>query len=372
MTSTGSVYVEDIAAAMAGTGQYEAAYTSIKVYRGSTSDPNSAAFTTLVTTLTLVADTENYAFTDSAGTVNTIWRCTYYNSVSTAESGLGEVIRPTATTLRLIRIEAARQAGAGFDGTCSALGTTTTLIDAALEDSGIDSGFLEGSYVYRPDAAASGDKVRRVAKDGFDSATGTLRFDRAYTNAPASAEVYQIFNLFPPVDQVGVSYSWDRAVREGLNMAWFCDTVNLGEGTSTRNNRFSLANFPDITARTIRRVLLRTFDSNDVITDIDASKNGRYWQPVTNAGAFSVDIWPAPTTTQTVIVEAVRTDSDIYIDTDVTNTPVDLAVRATVVKAYNRLTMLQPGRYGGELSVAMSDYNEEQSRYGADGVVLGA
>lgn len=367
MAATGNVYIEDPTTALLS-------YTSIRVYRGSTSDPNTAVFTALVQTLTLVAGTENYAFTDGSGTVDTIWRAWFYNTSSTAHSNLGPIIRPDqATTLRKVRIEAARQAGAGFDSTCSAAGTASpaTLIDAGLRDSGIDSAFLEGAWIYRPDAAAAGDKVRRVAKDGYDSATGTLSFDRIYTNLPASAEVYQVFNLAPPVDQPGVSYSWDRAVREGLNMAWFIDQVNLGEGTSTRQTRFSLANFPDITARTIRRVLLRTTDTNSIITDINASTNGRYWVPVTNAGAFQIDIYPAPATTQTVIVEAVRTDSDIYIDTDWTNTPIDLAVRAAVVKIYNRLTMLQPGRYAAELAVALSDYNEEQSRYGADGVVLG-
>lgn len=368
MSATGQFYVEDIAAALA------VPYTSVRVYRGSTSDPNTAAFTTLVTTITLVSGTLQYSFTDSAATASTLWRTSYYNTTTFTESGLGPIFRPSSSnTLRLIRLEAARQAGAGFDSTCSALGTTTTLIDAGLQDSGVDTGFLEGAWVYRPDAAATGDKVRRVKKAGFTTASGTLTFDRAYTNAPANAEVYQVFQFFPPIDQPGVPYSWDRAARAGLEMCWYVDKVNLGVGTSTRQTRFSLASFPDINRETFRQVWLRTTDTNSIITDISGHTNGRWVQPVEDpATAFSLDIYPAPSTTQTVIVEALRTDAALYVDTDTTSVPLRLATAATIYQVYERLAMLQPSKYAGEFAVAQQEYDREQQRNYPGMVIIGA
>jgi hypothetical protein len=212
--------------------------------------------------------------------------------------------------------------------------------------------------------------VRRVKKDGFTVASGTLTFDRAYANAPASDEVYQVFNFFPPIDQVGVPYSWDRAVREGLGMAWYVDQVDLGAGTSLGANRYSLAAFPDITARTVRRVYVRSVDTNGIVTDQDAQANGRYIVKRENGRDFSIELYPAPLTTENVIVEAVRADNALYVDGDVTTTPFDLAVRAVVLKVYERLNLLQPGKYGGEYAVAVADFDEYRLRYSAEDMVL--
>lgn len=345
MSATGTIYVENPNTQML-------TYTSIRVYRGTTSNPNTAAFTTLVTTITLVANTEQYAFTDASGTVDSLWRFDYYHTVSTASSGLGPIIRPAAqTTLRLIRIEAAKRVKPGYQSTCSSVGTSTTLIDAALTDTGVGTGFLEAAWVYRPDAAAAGDKLRRVKKDGFTVSTGTLSFDRLYTNAPASGEVYHIYGMYPPVDAPGVSYSWTQAVRDGLEHAYFEDEVNLGPGTSTGQRQFSLAAHLGIIDRNhIRRVLLRTTDANSVTWDIDADKNGRWWKPVVNGpGSLAVELNPPPGTSQDVILECVRTDTTLYIDTDTTQAPLELAVRGTLWALYEQANIDQPGKYVAEL-----------------------
>lgn len=361
MSATGEVYVEDIAAALA------VPYTSVRVYRGTTTDPATAAFTTLVTTITLVAGTLQYSFTDSAATADTLWRTSYFNTTTSTESGLGPIIRPAASNpLRLIRREAVTQANMGFGSACSGAGTTTTLIDAALADTGVDTAFLEGAWLYRPDAALAADKLRRVKKDGYTAATGTLSIDRAWTNLPASAEAYEVYNGLPPIDAPGAGYSWARACRDGLEKSWFIDRVNLGEGTSTRQTRFSLATWPDINENTIRRVFLRTTDNNGIITDVDARSRGSDWQKVMESGALSIEfVVAAPTTNQTVIVEAVRTDGAVYIDTDVTLTPLRLAVRATVWQAMVHTF--------GEQSVqavgAYRDWAAEQTRQHAGDLV---
>lgn len=86
-------------------------------------------------------------------------------------------------------------------GTCSAQGTTTTLIDTPRfqDNSGdyIYSESLTGMWIFRPDAAATGDRERRIA--GLASDTGTLTIGVAWTNVPANAEQYEIWRIRPEI-----------------------------------------------------------------------------------------------------------------------------------------------------------------------------
>lgn len=357
---TASVYVEDITTAIAS-------FTTIRLYRDTAP---TGAFTSLATSATLVAATRSYTLTDSSGVAGGWYRYLLYTATGPNQTQLSEPFQ-AQSTLRFIRTEALRQSGVGFDSTCSADGTTTTLIDASLIDTGIEADFLEGAWVYRPDAVATGDKVRRVKKDGYASSTGTLSFDRAYTNLPASGEAYQIYNFFPPIDQPGVAWSWDRSIRKGLDEAWFIDRVNLGLGTSTRQTRFSLAAWPDITERTIRRVYLEMTDTNSITTQQDANRSGRYTNVIANAGSITLEAFPAPTTTQALWVEAVRRDSALYADTDVTNCPLPYAIAGAVLRVYERLRMLQPKAYDGEYEVALDEWRRAQSTYRPEDYVGG-
>ena len=348
-TITVKGYVEDIETALL-------TYTQIRLY--SDTSPGGD-FTTLADTATLVADQEEYDLTDTAATSSTVWRFRLYNTTGPVQSELSPLIRPAALTMLRLRVEAARVASAGFDGTCTAAGTTTTLVDATLVDDGVDEAFLEGAWVYRPDAAAAGDRVRRVARQGFAPATGTLTFDRAYTNAPDEDEAYHVFNLLPPIDTRGQAYSWDRAIRDGLSGVWFVDQVNLGEGTSTATTDFDLAAHSSyLKKRMVRRVLKRRTDDNGNVTECDCSTNGGWWEIEDNGiGILTLRINPAPTTQESVIVEFNRTDADLWADTDVTLVPEPLAPAAVALAAYRWLNETdQPGKYAREYAGALAAY----------------
>lgn len=361
MTAQGTVYVEDIATQIVP-------YDQIKVYRGSSP---TGAFTTLVQTLTLVAGTEAYAFTDSAGTINTLWRASYYNSGTAAESSLGPLIRPGGLTLRVLRLLGAQRAGAAFKSAAVSGATSpASLIDTALLDNGMDTGYLEGAWVYRPDAANASDKVRRVKKAGFNITTGALAFSRDYTVAPAAAEEYHVYQFFPPIDQPGVPRSWDQVVRDALNGRWFIDQVTLGQGDG-HTRRYSLATFADVTESTFRRAFLRTTNTNGDIIDISAHTNGRFVTPVSNAGAFSLDFWPAPSSRQEIIVECLRTDDALYVDTDTTSLSQRRAECAVEVEAYAALRKLQPGKYEAEYRAALDDLAAEEDIHRPTDMVLG-
>ncbi len=355
MSESGTVYVEDPDTALE-------TYTSIRVYRGSTSDPTTAVFTTQVgSDIPLVSGTNEYPFTDVSANAATIWRATFYNSTGPLESGYGPLIRVLSSlTLRALRYLGAQRAGAASGGGASSGSTSPgTVVDPVLLDSGMDAHFMEGAWVYRPDADNASDKVRRIIKSGFNIVTGALTFNRDYIAAPVANEVYQVFQYFPPTDQAGTTRSWDQIVRDALHGRWMIDQVTLGFGDG-HTLRYSLGNFPDITESTLRRVLLRTTNSVGTITDQSAHTNGRFVTPVSNAGAFSVDIWPPPSSRQEIIVEALRQDSPMYVDTDVTLLEQRRAECAVVVAAYAAIRAIQPGKYEAEYRAAIDELAAEE------------
>lgn len=344
-------------------------YTQVRVYRDTTP---GGTFATLVNSASLVSGTFSYTINDATGDGNRYYRWRFYNTTGPVQSGLSEVIAPAALTMRRLRIEAATLAGAGFAGTCSAAGTTLTLRDTVLLDSGVDAKYMEAGWIYRPDAALPADYVRRIKKDGFDASAGDLSPNalRPWTNLPALAEVYHAFMYFPPIDQSGVAYSWDRAIRDGLFAAPFVDLLDLGAGDGT-SKRFDLAaHRAYVSRRTIRRVLLRMTDSNGVITDRDASLNGSTWFVIEDAGSLMVELLSAPTTQQSVIVEVNRRDTQLYTDTDTVACPEDVAVRAVVLAAFWWLNSKgAPGKYGTELTAAQADFREHYTPYRPSDVV---
>jgi len=102
-----------------------------------------------------------------------------------------------STTRKVLREKVGGVMGLYYNGTCSALGTTATLVDAVgLKSSLKGSQEWVGQYLYRPAAAAAGDMTRQIYT--FDPATGTLVPDTAWTNAPANAEAYEIYRYLHP------------------------------------------------------------------------------------------------------------------------------------------------------------------------------
>lgn len=367
MTATGTVYVENVADALAGTGTFSTAYTSVKVYRDTSV---SGLFTTLATTLTLVSGTLTYSFTDSGGNVSSLYRCTFYNTGTTAESGFGDIIRPGAT-LASFRRDCARLARAGSSSTCTALGTTTTLIDAALAMSGVDAYYHEGDWLYRPSAGTATDCLRRVGEAGFATSTGTLSIPAAYpwAVAPALNEAYDIYQLFPPVEVGGEAYSWNDGVRDGIRNTWFMDQVNVGLATSTGQTRYSLSAYANLITRdSVYDVLYRSTDTNGIIHDRQLGGSGTYWtvqENDTDGLTLIVSDPPrystATTSIESVILSVKRRYPMPYTDSDVINGPLGLATAATLRNVFLKIE----GERGPRFIEWQQKYREEYRIHGA-------
>lgn len=347
MTIQLSIYVEE-----------HATYDRIKLYRDTAA---TGAFSTLVTTITLVSGQESYDYADGSGSATSWYR--YRLSDGSTDSAFSEAFRPSAVMLLDVRLEAAMRCGAGFASTCTALGAAGYLEDETLADIAVDAKWGEGAWIYRPNAADDGDRLRRVAKDGLDTTDWQLSVTRDWENAPADNEVYHFFLLLSPIDTAGQSYSWDRAVRDGLRATWYTDLLDLGEGNGYRT-LWDLDDFAGYVERDqVRMVYRRTSreaDGETVYSYRDARKWGGWTRWRDNGpGSLQLEVHPPLSATETLIVEANRRYESVYADSDVTNCPLELASRAAAWQAYAHLNRVSAGRYAAEEALAKQEFMDE-------------
>lgn len=364
MSAIARIYVED-PATQAGT------YTHIRLWRDSTP---GGAFATLAGSTALVSTTYSYTITDSAATSTTYWRYTLYNSTTLVESSLSEVWQPDGLTFKKLIFEVARLCGAGFSGTASAAGSATTLVDVRAVDDGVDSLFQEGGWLWRPDTGDTQSRVRRITQEGFSPSSGTYSINANNPwGVPGSGEEYGVFNFFPPVRYGTQPYSWADAVNEGLRACWYIDRVFLTTGTTTGQRRFSLAtHLRQVSRDDIRAVYLRTVDANSIVTEVSQNRSGHWWNIIEDGPqALTLDMWPAPGESETIVVEYNRRYSPLYNETDVTLCPQELAAKAGAWKAMARLNRLQAGKYEVEEKLARQEWVTEYMDRKPTAVIVG-
>lgn len=361
MANTVNVYVEDVDERIAN------GYTTVRLYAANS--PEEIATTSPAATATLVAATETYELTHAAGGAGTWYAYTIYGA-SPGETQLSERWRTDATRLEDVILEAARRLRRAFEGTASSDGNTTTLPDVKLADSGADANFLSGAWVFRPDAAAAGDVVRRVANNSFVPASGEVVVSRAWTNIPVEDERYMILGSLPPIDWPGASYSWAQAVNDGLRQCYFYDELNLGEGATSTQQEFSLAPFAgfigDPWASIAGVYVERTVAGVASRTDFDTG--GRFWT-IRGNGPRDRKLWLSapPGTSGTVLISVLRRGEQLYDLNDVTTVPPELAITATMMMAMLNLNAAAEGGLAVETKRAIDSFYEEQAFHGPAG-----
>lgn len=311
MSNTITVAIEDIDEQML-------TYDRLRLYRSNTpqSVTNQAL---LIEEVTLVADQQLYTIVDTSGEPGHWYGYTLFNDPSGPESGISTPWRVGALTLRVARLEAAREAKAGFESVTTAAGTATTLPDAVLLDDGVDASYQEGVWLYRPDALLEADKLRRVKEMGFDTAIGAWTVSRSWQNAPTLGEVYQVFRLMPPIDTPGQAYSWDRALRKAITVGplRYVDELFLAKGDGINPN-FTVDAYPFINDSNLRHVWLRTTDAQGVVTSKDALEYGQNWNLLPNGpGVWRLEFRKPPASTEEIWLAVVRAPDIPYRDDDV-------------------------------------------------------
>lgn len=373
MANTYNVTVDDPASVLL-------TYTEIQVY--SDTSP-TGGFTNLVATVALVATQFLYTVSDASGGVATLYRHRFYNPTGGASTPLSLPAWANGFTLETLRVTGAKEAGLGWDSTCTAVGTTTTLVDAVASDNGVDVHFAEGAWLYRPNAALASDKQRRVSLGGFNPSTGAFTVQRAWTNAPASGEYYQLFNLAPCVDEPGATYSFDRAARDAMANTWYTDQVMLGPGNGLGQDRFDLSPYPWLYKTQVRRVFRRTYDNNGNPWDVDHDTREMTWEifpggQLAQTGAwgqlpnqFVLWVYPAPYTSEFIVVEYNRPFDLPYSDTDTLTCPFRLGWTAMLMKLYETMNQIHNESYAGDLARWKAEFSNEYSKVRPHPIVRG-
>lgn len=278
----------------------------------------------------------------------------------------------TSTLLEVVA-ETARRCAAAFSSTCTSAGTTTTLVDLAATDVGVDVNFAAGGWIFRPDAPTAADQLRGINVAGFAPTTGTWTVSRAWADAPDSAETYYLFAILPPKVQPGVPDSWQRLVNRALANTWFDDRVIIGSGDGTQV-RFTISGEDGWTPnwKFVKGVYVRSYDTEGEFTDLDMNKRGRHARIEHGYGLASVLLSLRPSTTEDVVLAVSRTYPALDAYTDTTECPLELAVLRTKYELYKYLNDVPQtrGQYEGEASKARLDWSSYYRMHGATGAVV--
>lgn len=346
MSRTVPVYVADVDTELL-------TYTELRLYIDTSPDGD---FSTLAATETLEAGVSTYYPIAAAAGPDTWFAWRLYNTTGPVSGDLSSPFQLQGVTLAQLRLMAAQQAAAGFGSVCTATGSTTSLVDEVLRDQGLSETFMNSSWVDRYPIVTA-DRIRRMAVNGFDPDTGAVTPLRDWTVAPVEDEPYAIYGLIPPIDQAGVTYSWNQAVRQGLEFCWYNDEVILVDqdvANDDRSNQIVLDQVPWLREDRIRAIWAQQVDENGKLWRTNLTKQGSFWDIRDLGFGHRVLVLPWwPQEGWSVIAAVVRQPDLPYKDEDLIPIDTNLAMYATAYAAYRYLNK-QPQTKG--------QYKEEELR----------
>lgn len=360
--NTVRIHVDDISTVLE-------TYESIKLYRASNAEDVSTG-ATLVTTITLVAGTEDYSYEDTGGAIGDWYAHTYYHSTGPVQSTLSERYTTRGNTLEDLLYEAARKLQASSKGVVDSA-TTTTIVDAQLSLFGRDTRFANGSFIWRPSETNIADQVNRVASLGFAAATGTLTMIGTYPSAPDAADVYYIFDMHPPIPISGSTYSWLEALNEAIVRCKWIDRLNVGPGDGTYPQTVDLAAHlgyiePELDIRKVWAE--RTSGSTTLVRDL--TSEGRFFTRIPDDGAYRIQIFASLSTSDTVYLEARRRGVPMFAYNDVTTCPRELVVAETALQMARHMTRNGRGEYSAQALTLEQELVEVRGRYARTGAII--
>lgn len=128
-------------------------------------------------------------------------------------------------------LEAAKRGNLAFSSTAESDSSTSQLVDAALADTASGPASYAGAWVYRLDATAAGDRLRRLPTEGasYNTSARALLPERTWTNAP-DGETYHCYSLIPPRATPGQTTSWAELTNRALRNLRTVTAMPVGVG----------------------------------------------------------------------------------------------------------------------------------------------
>ena len=205
-------------------------FDKMRLYRASSRGGTYA----LVTTITLVAATTRYEYSDTSGLTSSWYKVTLYNSSTTTETSVDEAEPfPAArdlTTRKELRQKVVKNFG-GYVMTPTAFAAQTATLTEAL-DTGDDEDQFVGWHIYRAGAASSADYDRRCTAE---SAGVLTHGGAAYADTTVGSEYVEIV----PVD-IDLN-TLNEKIGDGLRNTRWLYRYEMGTESGTR--QYSLPNF---------------------------------------------------------------------------------------------------------------------------------
>jgi len=208
-----SISVPDLAAVLED-------YDRIRLY-SATSQTGSY---TLLTTLTLVPGTSQYAYDDAAGAATSWYRYSFFHSVSLAESVLSDP-QPAGGTATYDRQYLRRQIAhrlscygyprtnythPGVSGTTTAAGDTDTVVASAFISTRLPARWYEGWFCLLNSGSASGQE-REVS--AYDPSVGEFTVSPVYGAASGSGTTFDLYAEAP-------SSWWNERLDDARRNLW--------------------------------------------------------------------------------------------------------------------------------------------------------
>lgn len=353
------VYIADVDTALL-------TYNQVRLYYAPSPTTDNIA---LVDTETLVEDVHTYTMLATGGSITRdtwfMWRL--YNTTGPVEGPMSSPFQLQGILMAELRRIAAAEAGMGFSSTTTSNGTTSSLVDVVLRDQGLSATYLGASWIDRyPEVAFDdSDRIRRLAVTGFDPDDGGLVPLRVWSVAPQADEPYSVYGLIPPIQQAGTTYSWDDAIRDGLNACWYDDEVIVMDPATEddeRTNQIPLTSVPWLRENMIRAVYSQKIDDDGNIYRANLTKRGSYWDIRDLGFGERVLVLPwYPPTGYSVVVSCFRQPDLPYKDDDVIPIDTDVAKFATVMAAYDYLNRVPATK--GQYAVELAGATREWQRY---------
>ncbi len=205
-------------------------FDTMKLYRASTRGGTYA----LVTTITLVAATTRYEYSDSSGLTSSWYKVTLANSILVTETALTEAEPFPAARDITTRKELRQKVIQNFGGavfTPSAFGAQDATLPE-IADSGDDADTFVGYHLFRPDSATAADNDRRILSE----TAGVLAHGGlAYVDTTVGSETVEVCPLDLPFSVLNAK------IGDGLRNARYLFRYEFGSESGTLN--YTLPNF---------------------------------------------------------------------------------------------------------------------------------
>ena len=324
MSNTIYFKVEDITAKML-------TYQSIRLKRATSLD----GVYSLITTITLVALDYYYSYEDTSGGENSWYKYSFYHATGPVESNDSNPFQVQSRSRLKLRQFAIEEYDAGMVLEQSATaGSVTTIYSTDYRVRNTRSADSAKNGWTHPTSGSRVGETRNISAN--TPSTGLFTVTPAMTGALATADQFEWHWLVDPS-------TWNRCINRALRRYKYLERVPLvGDG----NTEQSLAYLPWLTSRTQLCGLWYFPDASN--PERAWSTNGQWWNARQEQGYLTLMTYPALETTNTVYMECLRPNMDMW--SDGSTLPRDISIELAAALVYDEVLawLLRPSSTAAE------------------------